>query len=266
MAQMHNKAGQFCKTEAMKRAQMIFLGVCLFAMACTAFSTFTILRLNGWIGVVINSAALAALYAGSRVMDKRLDIIAKERIKYLCGGQAEAFVAWLLQDLGHDWHVFNNIELVAGSDHDHAVVGPGGLYFLSTKSFLGMFTREQDGRIFYNGKPTRLITDTLTRAMELKKRLEAIMGSDVPFVEAVLAVPFCYVDFGGKGNSVWVLNENDLVKIIDGGRAKLQRSEIERIVRALEILSVNAKDTYRRPERQSPSRSTVEAVEGRRMV
>jgi hypothetical protein len=56
----------------------------------------------------------------------RIDKLAIERVKFLHGGQAEALVAYSLQDLDEHWHLFNNIAMKGGGDIDHVLIGPGG--------------------------------------------------------------------------------------------------------------------------------------------
>ena len=100
-------------------------------------------------------------------------------------------------DLDDTWHVFHGIQLEAKSDIDHIVVGPGGFFCISTKNYRGLFSLGLDGCALYNNEPTALISDTLRQSLSLRDRLAALLGSDCPFVNAVLAVPQAFVAFNG---------------------------------------------------------------------
>ena len=125
----------------------------------------------------------------NRLFDRPLTAIGKQRLRYWRGAQMESLVGWILQDLDDDWHIFNGVQLQEASDVDHIVVGPGGVFCISTKSAKGLFSVGPDGRVLHNNKPTGLIGNTRSQAMALKDRLAALLGADVPYVNAVLAVP-----------------------------------------------------------------------------
>lgn len=266
MATLHNKAGQFCKGQAQKRVKYVFVGVAAFMALMGAGVVCLWLYRQRWQVAGLGLAGLGALYLFQRLLDKPLDAIARERIKYMRGGQAEALVAWLLADLEGDWHVFNNVELVKGSDVDHVLVGPGGLFCISTKSLRGLFTCQANGEVCYNNEPTRLISDTTGRAVELKKRLSALMGEDVPYVVAVLAVPFCYVEAAGAVQDVLILHQENLVETLEKRRRTLSSEQIARCVKALTDLASDARDTYRRPRAAMTVSPKMESVEPRQMV
>jgi hypothetical protein len=84
--------------------------------------------------VVLELIRGAALYAAIGRLDKSMDAIYRERLKWLRGGQAEGLVAWHFQDLSNDWHVFHNVMHGSGEDIDHVLVGPAGIFAISTKS------------------------------------------------------------------------------------------------------------------------------------
>ena len=266
MAILHNKAGQFCKDEARKRVTYVFFGTATAVAVVGALGMYLCLHRTSWWAAAGGIAALLVMYIGNKCLDKPLDTVARERIKYMRGGQAEALVAWLLADLDDTWHLFNNIKLVADSDIDHVLVGPGGLFCISTKSFRGMFTSQPNGHIYYNNQPTRLISDTIGRAAELNKRLRALMGEGTPYVVAVLAVPFCYEDVRGSAQNVMILHQENMVDTLEKRRRTLSDEQIARCVRALTDLAKHARDTYRRPKQGSAASPKMEAVEPRNMV
>lgn len=241
MAKMHSKSGQWSKSEAHKHHDKIWAIAGLFCFGMGVVVMGLIDRMHTWWGVCLSFISLVLIWAIRKPIGLAADKIAKESISYWRGGKTEAYVGWLLMDLPDDWHVFNGIKIRDRQDLDHIVVGPAGLYCISTKSHRGLFTREADGRVFYNNEPTELIGDTLAQMKRLKELLAAELGKDVPWINAILAVPFAYIDFSGKQNHVSVLNDYTLVDWIEKGdsRDKLSKLQIGGVVRVLERLEAS---------------------------
>jgi hypothetical protein len=188
MAKRHGLAGQYPKGEAnkrTKRAVVILLTAGGYGLAGLGFAFGYFLSHWGPSLALVGLLAVAgAGYAVWRPLSRYIDKRAKERIWLMRGGQGEALIAWILEkDLEDDWHVFNGVKLERESDIDHIVVGLGGLYCISTKSQRGLFTGTPDG-LRYNGQPSPFAQQALRQTMALKDRLDALMGRDVPWVQA----------------------------------------------------------------------------------
>ena len=166
----------------------------------------------------------------------------RERIKYLRGGQAEGLIAWLLEGLDDDWHIFNGIKLERESDIDHILIGPAGVFCISTKSHRGLFTGTSDG-LLHNGQSCPFAKDAMRQAMTLRDRLAALMGKDVPFVQPVLAVPFGYVEGAACGGKVWVRHQDDITSRIapKDTRRRLSEKEVAPLVGVLEMFEKDAR-------------------------
>jgi len=201
-------------------------------------------------------AALLLLLAYQKWGEPHFDRMARQRIKYLRGAQGEALVAWLLEELSDDWHVFNNLKLERESDIDHVVAGPSGVFCISTKSHRGLFAVGPDS-LLHNGKQCNFAQDALRQTMGLKDRLAAVMGDDVPWIQPVLAVPLGFVDGDACGGKVWVLHQDELTDRIAPveGPKKLDKRQLARVVGALEMLEGKAAAVYVRPP-PTPERAT----------
>jgi len=252
MAIRHGKAGQYGKSQAAKHFSRFFLILLTFA----AVSFVTVGFVSGYVWKVYGAlyASLAAipilalvLYA-TRWIDPQLDRIAKERIYHLTGAQLEAVVAWVLQDLEDDWHIFNSIKLEPGSDIDHVLIGPGGVYCISTKARRGHFVGTSDG-LLHNGNPCDFAQKALWMAMNLRKRLEANMGNNVPFVQPVLALPIGWTDGDACGGKVWLVHQWDIGKRLapENGPKKLDKKQVERTAKVMAIIAQSAEAVYERP-------------------
>jgi hypothetical protein len=171
-----------------------------------------------------------------RALFKHVERWQKERIRYLRGGQAEAFVAWYLRDLPENWHVFCNLPCADGGDIDHIVVGPKGLFVLSTKSYRGHVTRGANGTIKLNGQPLTDLDEAMNLTRWVRKRLTSSLGDRTPWVQPILALPHAKVDVPPTEGSVWILDETTLMETLDAEKpkTKLASGRIAEIVAELE--------------------------------
>ena len=124
-----------------------------------------------------------------------VDRLARERIRHLHGGQAEALVAFHLRQLDDGWHLFNNVRVGGAEDVDHVLVGPAGLFCVSTKSHRGLYAWDAAARTAtLNGRPTDHVRGAQAMAMQLRHWMQARLRPEhgvgaVPFVNPVLCVP-----------------------------------------------------------------------------
>lgn len=77
---------------------------------------------------------------------------------------------------------------------------------------------------------------------------------DVAFVTAVLAVPLAYVEFSGPKNNVSVLHQDSLLDTLQNAPKRLDKQQIARCAKALEMLEEAAAKVYRRAEPEYPQR------------
>jgi|GEM_PF-3210124 len=261
MAVRHGKAGQYGKNQAARHFSRYFLLLLTFAaiaFTTLGFATGYAWKLYGAVAAFVAAVPVLfiVLYA-TRWIDPHLEKIAKERIYHLKGAQLEAVVAWVLEDLDDHWHIFNGIKLERESDIDHVLVGPAGVYCISTKANRGHFVGTADG-LLHNGNPCDFATKALWMAMDVRKRLEAILGNDVPFVQPVLAVPIGFTDGDACDGKVWLVHQWDIIERLapDPLRRKpLPADQINRTVRALELIQNGAAEIFQRPNRSATSPS-----------
>lgn len=257
MAYIHNLAGQYAKGKARDLSRKVFLllfGVVfiLFGAACFAWGFFWSMwgQVFGLVALVLVGSPMFFI---GRWIDRLFDAGAKERIKFMRGGQAEAYVAWLIKDdLDDQWHVFNGVKLEHESDTDHVVVGPGGVFCISTKSQRGWFVGQPVGAndgLLWNNRPCLFARDALRQASNLAERLRAMLGGETPWVQAILALPFGYVEHDACGGRVWLVHAETVVERLvaaERGRKPLTTLQIERVVKAMEMLTADAAKVYRR--------------------
>lgn len=245
MAVRHGLAGQWAKGKAdrsFRQVVTIYLVVIFLYGLCLGFF---LARHHQWLGWLAFAAGVVLVLTFHKLIERPVRALSKERIRYLRGAQGEGLVGWLLQDLSNDWHVFNGMKLVSNWDIDHVVVGPGGLFCVSTKAWRGLIDRSADGRLTYNNEPTDLLRQTTGQAMHLRDRLQAMLGSDVPFVQPVLAMPFAYLRCSRQQGAVLVVHQEDLLVALEDRRPKLNAPQVDRCAKVLEMLQQSAAHLYR---------------------
>jgi hypothetical protein len=249
MAKMHNLAGQYCKSRAFRevdRYQAIALTMTLLTGVVMGFYVWPfLLHVPGVVAVfvrhglatffgVIGTSGIVLIWLMHR-MKGPIESIWKERVKWLRGGQGEAYVALLLRDdLPDGWHIFNNIMIRDKYDIDHVVVGPRGLFAISTKAGRGFYSESEEGAIFFNGNPTEFLDEAVGLAVKLHDRLEAMTGKSIPFVQPILAAPLAYIGFPTRSRTAWVVHEDNMVEMLLTSEKRVSNAEVRRIVTALE--------------------------------
>jgi hypothetical protein len=255
------KAGQYAKSEAEKRYDRILMYIAVVVLVSglvlgIGFSYFAfpiVFKYLPWARRIPSTAYGAGLIAvevfalGTFLFLKRavrgpLESLHKERVHHLHGGQAEALVAYSLRSLDDEWHLFNGIAMKGGGDVDHVLVGPGGLFCLSTKSSRGIYAKGPDGRVTLNGKPNDDVIKAQQLAMTLRHWLEARLQADhgvksIPFVQPVLVVPFAYIDFPSAAMNVRVMDEDDLCEMAMEAKASLKPAIVRGCVKVLQDLT-----------------------------
>jgi hypothetical protein len=101
----------------------------------------------------------------------------------------------------------------------------------------------------YNGELSDFAQQAMRQTMDLKDRLAVAMGRDVPWVQSVLAVPFGFTEADAKGGNVWLVHQENINDRIapENGAKRLDKQQIARTVKVLEMIQSGAADVYQRP-------------------
>jgi hypothetical protein len=190
------------------------------------------LRTHLWFCLAIEILIFASAFLSLRRLDKYADDVARERIKWLRGAQGEALVAWHLRDLPDSWHVFHNIQIWENGDVDHILIGPAGIFCLSTKANRGLYSTGPDGSYLLNGETTNHVYDAQRQALQFRDRLKGLLGN-APWIQPVLVAPFAYVGFDTFQDQAWVLYEGNLNTVFEDSRCKLNAREIAKYADAV---------------------------------
>lgn len=248
MAIRYSAAGRYPKSKAKKSYDVTTALITL--VAITGGAGIGVFMAKGWTGFGVTAllATLAFLFLGMKWVDRIVEQMGKERVQYWRGGQVEELVSWLLEDLSDEWHIFNGLMLKDGADIDHVLVGPGGVFVISTKAQRGIFTAEDDRRIFCNLKPTGFINQVWDQTMQLKARISAFLVNDVPWVQAVLAVPFAWFQCENQRKDIWILHQENLFTTFQECERKLPKDEVHQLATLMKKLLIEGREFYKPPK------------------
>jgi hypothetical protein len=138
----------------------------------------------------------------------------KEEKRAIRGAEAEENIGYLLDGLGEDYCVLNDIESPYGNI-DHIVIGKNnGIFLIETKSHHGkveIFGNE----LLVNGKPPEknFIGQTLKNTYWLKERVGDIIGSQ-PWITPVLVFANAFVPYSHPIKNIHIINKRYLVSTV----------------------------------------------------
>jgi hypothetical protein len=134
------------------------------------------------------------------------------------------------------------VKLKSGGDLDHVLIGPAGVYCISTKSHKGTLTLSSTGQYLLNGNPTDDVEEARMLALKLRNWLEVKLhdSSKVlkpPWVQPVLAIPLIYIEFHFRQDAAWVLHEEGLVDVLPEQPRRLDNQTVQACVSILEEIT-----------------------------
>ncbi len=149
------------------------------------------------------------------------------------GAEGEEHVGARLERLGeHGWRVLHSVPVgQRGSDIDHVLIGPGGVFTVNTKNHPGKSIWVAPNQIRVNGQPVPYLRNSRFEAKRASDLLSARVGWPVR-ARAVLVLltgglaPQITIKSGGP-EDVWILHRWDVPKRFTKSAAILTPREVE---------------------------------------
>ncbi|MDZ8172419.1 nuclease-related domain-containing protein [Microbacterium xanthum] len=214
---------------------------------------------SGGIGTIPAAAVIAAcLSAQSHVPRRsraarafgRSPLTEDSRPWYL-GALGELQVAERLAKLGPDWTVLHSVPIgERGSDIDHALVGPAGVFTLNTKFHEDARIWVGSTRLLVNGQKTDHLRNSRYEAQRVAKKLTAMAGEPITVHPVVVLVGARSVTFRERPADVMVLRDTELVRWLLRRAATLEPGLRDRVA-----------ETLRRPETLASMSDTTANVD-----
>ena len=156
------------------------------------------------------------------------------------GALGELEVARRLEALGDGWTVVHSVPIgTRGSDIDHVVVGPPGVFTLNTKHHAGAKVWVGGRRLLVNGQKTEHLRNTRHEAPRTQKLLSSALGADVPVRGVIVVVGAKQITVREQPADVAVLASPQLVRWL-----KKQKPALDAALGATVAAAVCAKETW----------------------
>lgn len=142
-----------------------------------------------------------------------VDPMSSEAVSWYQGALGEIVVGRALERLGPEWTVLHSVPVgLKGSDIDHIVVGPSGVYTINTKRHRGKRVWVGDRIILVNGQKTDHLRNSRYEAERASKLLSQAVGTYVPVTPLLVIVESAGVTTRSKPKDVQVLVLSELVR------------------------------------------------------
>jgi len=164
---------------------------------------------------------LAASRERSKVrtfLARALDVHTDERA-WRKGAEGEESVgARLNRLLEHGWCVLHSIPVGArGSDIDHVLIGPGGVFTINTKNHPGKSIWVSPVQIRVDGHPVQYLRNSRHEAERAQRLLTVAMGTEIPVQGALILLTGSLVPRvtikGGGPEDVLILDRMDIPRV-----------------------------------------------------
>ncbi|GAA4065234.1 hypothetical protein GCM10023065_16250 [Microbacterium laevaniformans] len=157
------------------------------------------------------------------------------------GALGELQVAERLAKLGPDWTVLHSVPIgERGSDIDHVVLGPAGVFTLNTKFHEDARIWVGSTRILVNGQKTDHLRNSRYEAQRVAKKLTAMAGEPITVHPAIVLVGARSVTFRERPADVMVLRDTELVRWLTRRAATLEPGLRDRVAEMLTRLETLA--------------------------
>jgi len=145
------------------------------------------------------------------------------------GADGEEEVAWRLRKLGKGWHVLHSVPVGnRGSDIDHVVIGPGGVFTLNTKNHTGQRVSVTASTVLVNGQNTHYVRNSRFEAERATRLLSAACNETVA-VHPVIVVMAAQLTSKGQPPDVSVVGRKTIAQWLSRRPAVMTPQRVEEI-------------------------------------
>lgn len=149
------------------------------------------------------------------------------------GALGELDVARRLASLGTDWFVLHSVPVgTRGSDIDHVLIGPAGVFTLNTKHHAGGRVWVGSQRLMVNGQKTDHLRNARYEASRAERLLRTALGEEVAVRAVVVVVGAGSVTYRDRPADVSVVTAPQLLRWLRKQNPVLEPAEVSRISEA----------------------------------
>ncbi|MFK0291738.1 nuclease-related domain-containing protein [Streptomyces sp. NPDC090442] len=127
------------------------------------------------------------------------------------------------------WHVLHGIQWPSGSDIDHLVIGPPGVFTVNAKHHAGASVWVGDVMLRVNGGSTDYLRNSQFEAARTAKLLRHWCGRDIPVQPVIGVVGAQSIKIEGRDPTVLVLNADSIDQALAARPHALSASQVASI-------------------------------------
>jgi hypothetical protein len=197
--------------------------------------------------------------------------LAQNARSWYLGALGEIVVAEKLERLGEDWRVINAVPVgAAGSDIDHVVVGPAGVFTINTKAHANKKVWAAGRALRINGFKQDYVRNSQHEAARASKLLTTAVGREIVVTPLIVMVGISELNYGLTRPEVDVVTSRGIARNLRRRRRVLTPDEVTEIANVASRRgtwhrdAVVLDDTQRHVERFERLRRDVDAAANRR--
>jgi hypothetical protein len=197
--------------------------------------------------------------------------LAQNARSWYLGALGEIVVAEKLERLGEGWHVINAVPVgAAGSDIDHVVIGPTGVFTINTKAHANKKVWAAGHALRINGFKQHYIRNSLHEAARASKLLTSAVGRPIDVTPLIVMVGISELNYGGRKPEVDIVTSRGIVRNLRRRRRTLTPDVVAEIADVASRRgtwhrdAIVLDDTQRHVQRFERLRSEVDAASRRR--
>jgi hypothetical protein len=182
------------------------------------------------------AAAIRSERPGRTFLARLLNVHTDERAKRV-GAAGERQVAVQLEKLGPRWHVLHSIVLnAAGTDLDHLVIGPGGVYCINTKNHPGKKIWVGGNTVLVSGQRQSYVAASRSEAKKVARVLTKACSHSV-IVNPVIVFANGDLNVKSQPDGVRIASRRRIVKWLTNQRDQLTDAEASEIYAVAKLQS-----------------------------
>lgn len=178
-------------------------------------------------------ATRAELNMTRAVADGQLCGLWSERESWAVGLEGEILVGRVLDELVRDdprWHVLHGIPVgTLGSDIDHVLIGPTGVYTLNTKHHRGANVFVAHDAFLVNGTRHPYVRNSRHEAQRAARLLSTACGRRVDVTAVIVVVRPGRLTLKAQPRDVVVVPHSQVRRRLSGGAVTLRLGDVEEI-------------------------------------
>ena len=152
-----------------------------------------------------------------------IDPMHPDAVSWFQGTLGEIRVGRVLAKLGPEWTVVHSVPIGnRGSDIDHIVVGPAGVFTINTKRHRGKKIWVGDRRLLVSGQKTDHLRNARYEAERAAGILSRSLGDVIPVTAVLVIVDSAGITTRSRPDGVTVLTDGELLRWLTRRKTTLQ--------------------------------------------